>query len=115
MKEKKASLALVQSEPVPEPEPLTGYEKPPKHFNTTVQKNAWLDLVARTKPEQHTAGNYFAFEIAATLLAKFRAGTTMNATEGKELKKQLIALGLAKADDDAKPPKSRGSNAHYFE
>ena len=114
MKEKKTNLALVPSEPTPDPVPETGYEKPPKHFKKTVQKHAWLDLLARTKPELHTPDNYFTFEMAATLLAKFRAGLSMNATEGKELKKQLIALGLAKADDAGKPPKKK-PNAHYFE
>ena len=114
MKEKKTSLALVPSEPVPEPAPETGYEKPPKHFKKTVQKHAWADLVARTPTDMHTADNYFTFEMAATLLAKFRAGVTMNATEGKELKKQLIALGLAKGDEPAGTPKKK-KNAHYFE
>jgi hypothetical protein len=57
--------------------------------------------------------NRFSFEIAATLMAKFRSGKPMNATETKELKRQLVALGLAKDDDGGGKGKSKNA-AKYF-
>lgn len=111
MVDKSTILTLVSGRKTPR----EGYEKPPKHFKKPVQKAAWRDLVARTKPGQHTPDNYFTFEIAATLLAKFRAGERMSVSEAKELKGHLVALGLAKAEGERKPPKSRKPNAHYFE
>lgn len=95
--------------------PKTGYEKPPKHFKKGPQTAAWRDLIERSSASVRTVQNYFAFEIAATLLAKFRAGERMSVSEAKELKSQLVALGLAKAEGDSKPAKSRKPNAHYFE
>lgn len=86
----------------------------PAHFKRAPVKAAWNDLVTRTDARLHTKENYFTFEFAATLMAKFRAGKPMRATESKELKKYLIALGLASKDDDGGPPKPK-KNAHYFD
>ena len=95
--------------PAPEPELVV-----PPHFTRKAQKAAWDDLIASTDRKLHVKENRFTFEMAATLLAKFRGGKPMTATESKELKKQMIALGLAKDDDDQgkrKPSK----NAGYFD
>jgi hypothetical protein len=111
-----AKLAVVPSVPAREPapaEPVSGYAKPPAHFKRKPQRDAWADLVARSAPDLHVPANYFTFEMAATLVAKFRSGKPMNATEHKEMKKLLVVLGLAKADNDDKPKKK--PNAHYFD
>lgn len=84
---------------------------PPTHFRK-LQRGAWCDLIAGAKKEALTKENRFTFEIAATLMAKFRSGASMSATETKELKKHLVTLGLAK-DDGGSPRKPR-KNAKYF-
>lgn len=84
----------------------------PKHFKAP-QKAAWVDLVEAAPIEAAKRENRFAFEIAATLMAKFRSGKAMTATETKELKRQLVVLGLAAADDDGAKKKPR-KNARYF-
>src|SRR4051812_18415085 len=86
----------------------------PKHF-TAKQKLAWDDLIESTDVSTHVKENRFTFEITATLMAKFRSGKPMNATETKELKKQLVALGLAKKDDDDGDADKKSKNAaKYF-
>lgn len=90
-----------------------GIPAPPKHFRKA-QSEAWADLAHASPAAAANPENRFTLEIAATLMAKFRSGKAMNATETKELKKQLIALGLAKADDDGQPGKPR-KNGKYFE
>lgn len=85
---------------------------PPKHFKAA-QRAAWADLVDSADAAMRTRENRFAFEIAATLVAKFRSGKAMNATETKEMKKQLVGLGLARPDDGAGPGRPR-KNAKYF-
>lgn len=118
MKKNAPNLALVQSEKPPEvappPAPKTGYEDAPKHFKKKIQKEAWADLTTKAGVEKHTAENYFTFEVCATLVAKFREGRGLNATEHKEMKKLLITLGLAKPDDDGQKKKPK-KNDHYFE
>lgn len=84
----------------------------PRHFKAP-QKAAWGDLVAAAPAAAAKRENLFALEIAATLMAKFRSGKAMTATETKELKRQLVVLGLAAADDDGTKKKPR-KNAHYF-
>lgn len=86
--------------------PAAGNDEPtfpmPKHFRSRKLKAAWEDLVDSTGEELQVKENRFTFEFAATLMAKFRAGTPMTATESKELKRLLVALGLAK-DEDGDP------------
>ena len=110
-------MAIVKNDAAPPAEaiaePVSEFTNPPKHFKKKVQKDAWTDLTTKADAAMRTAENYFAFEMAATLLAKFRAGAPMNATEGKELKKLLISLGLAKPDDDGQKKKPK-KNDHYF-
>jgi hypothetical protein len=84
----------------------------PKHFMAK-QKTAWTDLIESTDASLHVKENRFTFEMAATLMAKFRSGKAMNATETKELKKNLVALGLAK-DDDGESQKKSKTAAKYF-
>ena len=84
----------------------------PKHFKAA-QRLAWADLCESAPKMATDPANRFTLEIAATLMAKFRSGKAMTATETKELKRQLVVLGLAAADDDGKPKKSK-KNAHYF-
>jgi hypothetical protein len=86
----------------------------PKHFKKAGLKAAWADLVESVDAKLVTRENRFTLEMAATLLAKFRSGDAMTATESKELKRYMIALGLAKDDDDKGPKKPR-KNAHYFD
>lgn len=93
---------------------VSSFEKPPAHLKTKVQKAAWDDLVSRVEPAKLTNAEYFTFEMAATLVAKFREGKAMNATEHKEMKRLLIQLGLAKPDDDGPKPKKK-KNDHYFD
>jgi hypothetical protein len=85
----------------------------PKGFGTP-QREAWDDLIESTDPKLQVKENRFTFEIAATLLAKFRSGRAMTATESKELKRQMVVLGLAK-DDDAPGPRKPRKNAGYFD
>lgn len=84
----------------------------PAHFKAA-QKAAWKDLMESADAALHVKENRFTFEMAAVLMAKFRSGKPMNATETKELKKQLIELGLAKDDDGGAPKKSKNA-AKYF-
>lgn len=84
----------------------------PKHFKVA-QKAAWIDLTESVDPVLRTAENRFAFEIAAVLMAKFRSGKSMNATETKELRRQLVGFGLEK-DDDGAGKKKTGNAAKYF-
>jgi len=84
----------------------------PKHFKAA-QKAAWTDLMESVDASLKTKENRFTFEMAAVLMSKFRSGKPMNATETKELKKQLVELGLAKDDDGAVPKKSKNA-AKYF-
>jgi hypothetical protein len=88
--------------------------EPPNHFRAKGLKEAWKDLVEMTDSTLHVKQHRFTFEMAATLLAKFRARKSMTATESKELKRLLITLGLAQAEDDGRGKKPR-KNAHYFE
>lgn len=83
----------------------------PKHF-TKPQKAAWTDLVGSTDKTFHVKQHRFTFEIAAMLLAKMRGGKSMTATESKELKKQMVTLGLA--TDDAPGPRKSKKNDEYF-
>lgn len=112
------NLAIVPSEKAPEvalqPVIKTGYEAAPKHFRKKIQREAWADLTEKAGADKLTAENYFTFEVCATLVAKFREGRGLNATEHKEMKKLLIALGLAKPDDDGQKKKPK-KNDHYFE
>ena len=110
MEDKSKVLTLVPAAKAPK----TGYEKPPRHFKKPMQKAAWRDLIGRSVASIRTTQNYFAFEMAATLLAKFRAGERLAVAEGKELKSLLVALGLANADGESKP-KKRKPNDHYFD
>lgn len=84
----------------------------PKHFKVA-QKAAWTDLTESADPGLRTPENRFAFEIAAVLMAKFRSGKPMNATETKELRRQLVGFGLEK-DDDGAGKKKTGNAAKYF-
>jgi hypothetical protein len=79
----------------------------PVHFKRVGLKQAWNDLVTSAGAGLLVPENRFTFEIAATLLAKFRAGKPMTATESKDLKRYMITLGLARADDDQGAPKKR--------
>jgi hypothetical protein len=88
---------------------------PPKHFKKAAQKEAWNDLVEQTDKALHVKQQRFTFELAAMLLAKMRAGKSMTATESKELKRQMIALGLAKDDDAGGRGKKRSGNDAYFD
>jgi len=83
----------------------------PKHFDAK-QRVAFDDLLESTATSLHTTDNRFTYEMAATLMAKFRTGSSMTATEMKELKRQLAVLGLAK-DDDGSSRKNR-KNSKYF-
>lgn len=85
----------------------------PKHFKVA-QKAAWEDLIESADESLRTKENRFTFEMAAVLMAKFRSGKAMNATETKELKKQLVALGLAKEDEAAGAKKKTGNAEKYF-
>lgn len=85
----------------------------PKHFKAK-QKAAWGDLVESIDAKLLVKENRFAIEMAATLLAKFRAGEPMTATESKELKHQMVALGLAK-DDDGGSKKKPSKAAKYLD
>ncbi len=84
----------------------------PKHFRAP-QRAAWDDLCESAPVEASKPANRFTLEIAATLMAKFRSGKAMTATETKELKRQLVVLGLAAADDDGAKKKPR-KNSRYF-
>jgi hypothetical protein len=87
----------------------------PRHFTKKRLKDAWTDLLATTDATFHVKQHQFTFEMAATLLAKFRAGDPMTATESKELKKLMITLGLAQAEEDGRGKSKRGKNDHYFD
>jgi hypothetical protein len=86
--------------------------EPPKHLRKA-QRAAWDDLVSAADKSLHVKQNAFTFEIAATLLAKFRSGKPMTATESKELKKQMVALGLATDDDDKGKRKPRKNDSYF--
>jgi hypothetical protein len=85
---------------------------PPQHFRRT-QKAAWADLVARTDRDLHSSQNVITFEMAATLLAKFRSGKALLATEQKQLNGLLAVLGVATAGGVALRPQR--SNDAYFD
>lgn len=86
----------------------------PAHFAKVKRlRAAWADLIESTAPELHVRENRFTFEFAATLMAKLRSGRSMTATESKELKRQMVALGLAK-DDDGGGKKKPSKAAGYF-
>lgn len=111
------NLKLVEPAAGPAAAPGAEPEKPsglamPGHFNAR-QKAAWKDLMESTEAALHVKENRFTFEMAAVLMAKFRSGKPMNATETKELKKQLVELGLAKDDEKQGPKKSKNA-AKYF-
>jgi hypothetical protein len=84
----------------------------PSHFKAP-QKAAWKDLFESTGSALHTKENRFTFEMAAVLMAKFRSGKAMNATETKELKKQLVELGLRKDDEGGAPKKSKNAGKYF--
>lgn len=87
----------------------------PAHFQTKRLKAAWADLVSNTDAKLHVKQHQFTFEFAATLMAKFRGGKAMTATESKELKRLLVTLGLATANDDDQGAKRKSrKNAEYF-
>ena len=104
-------LALVQSVPESQTVPETGLTMP-KCFKKVAQRVAWTDLMESADASLRVEENRFVFEMAATLMAKFRSGKAMNATETKELKKHMVSLGLVK-DDDAGPKKTKAA-AKYF-
>jgi len=85
---------------------------PPPDFFKVRQARAWNELVAQTAPALHVKENYFTFEIAATLLAKFRSGRTMTATEIRTMQGYLAALGLRSEIDG--PVNRKRPNSHYF-
>jgi hypothetical protein len=99
-------VPITAAAPVPELEV-------PKHFKKT-QKDAWTDLVASTDKALHVKEYRFTFELAAMLLAKMRSGKAMTATESKELKRQMVTLGLATNDDDQGKRKPK-QNDEYFD
>lgn len=101
--EKVVSLGVVKAPEIP---PV------PKHFKAA-QKAAWSDLVDAAPVESAKRENRFTLEVAATLMAKFRSGKAMTATETKEMKRSLVVLGLAQADDDGGKKKPK-KNARYF-
>lgn len=89
----------------------------PAHFKGAKMKReraAWQDLVESAKPELRTKENRFTFEFAATLMAKFRGGMSMTATESKELKRLLVTLGLATNDDDQGAKRKPRKGHDYF-
>jgi hypothetical protein len=86
----------------------------PAHFKAKRLKAAWQDLVGATDASMHTREMRFTFEFAATLMAKFRAGTPMTATESKELKRLLVTLGLAKGEDAGTARKKKGKLSSYI-
>jgi hypothetical protein len=88
----------------------------PAHFAGKKAKQvraAWDDLIASTETKLQTRENRFTFEFAATLMAKFRSGKAMSATESKELKRLLVTLGLAKGEDD-EGGRKKGKLAKYL-
>jgi hypothetical protein len=103
--------AIAPEPPASEP-PSAGFEMP-SHFRSARLKAAWNDLVQNTDATLHVKQNRFTFEFAATLMAKFRGGAPMTATESKELKRLLVALGLAKNDDDQGKRKPRKSDDYF--
>lgn len=109
-----AVLASVPNDPPPANDEPASALPMPRHFRKKVLKTAWQDLLESTSAELHVKQNRFLFEMAATLMAKFRGGVPMTATESKELKKHLIELGLAK-EDDAGDGKKKGKAAKYFD
>ena len=98
--------------------PASGELEMPSYFSTAKGaariKDAWRDLVSAADAEVKVAKNRFAFEMAAVLLAKFRSGKAMNATDSKELKRHMIFLGLAQADD-AGGKRPRKATDKYFD
>lgn len=75
-------------------------------------QEAWTDLHDSADEHLRVPENRFTFEMASVLLAKFRSGKVMSATESKELKRYMVQLGLAKGDE---APGKRGKNDRYFE
>lgn len=72
-------------------------------------------MVAAAAEDLKVPANMFTFEMAAVLLARFRDGKSMNATDSKELKKHLVFLGLAQGDDESGGRKKPKKNDKYFE
>lgn len=108
-----SKLAVVPaSDPPANDSPPAEFEMP-AHFRRKGLTGAWDDLVRTTDAKLHVKQYQFTFEFAATLMAKFRAGKSMTATESKELKRLLVTLGLATNDDDPGKRKSR-KNDDYF-
>ncbi len=73
------------------------------------QRRAWDQLVGDTPAALHVNANRLTFEIAALLLAKFRSGRAMSATEFRQMHGALTDLGLSKnvdPRDAAKPTKA---------
>lgn len=87
----------------------------PLHFRAKRMKDAWTDLIGMTDATLHVKQHQLTFEMAATLLAKFRGGRSMTATESKELKRLMITLGLAQAEENGRGKPKRGKNDHYFD
>jgi hypothetical protein len=89
----------------------------PAHFRrgkgSKQLRAAWDDLIASTDRALQARDMRFTFEFAATLMAKFRRGTPMTATESKELKRLLVSLGLAK-DEGGDPEKKKGKLSGYI-
>lgn len=85
----------------------------PEHFRSKRLKAAWADLLEATEKALQIPSNRFTFEFAATLMARFRSGTPMSATESKELKKLMTTLGLAK-DDDGEGAGQKGKLSKYI-
>lgn len=108
------SAAVVPLNPTTPPEPAAPAVAMPRHFKTKRLRETWEDLIESIDQALVVKENRFTLEMAATLLAKFRGGDAMTATESKELKKLMITLGLAKDDDDQGPKKPR-KNDKYFD
>jgi hypothetical protein len=86
----------------------------PAHFRSKRLKAAWQDLIESADPSLHTKEMRFTFEFAASLMAKFRAGVSMTATESKELKRLLVALGLAKDEDGGEGQGKKNKLSKYL-
>lgn len=96
--------------PTPPPDAAPSFPMP-KYFRVR-QKDTWNDLMESVDPALKTKENRFIFEMAASLMAKFRSSKPMNATETKELKSLLVQLGLAK-DEDAGKKKSKNASKYF--
>lgn len=70
-----------------------------KQAGAKALREAWDDLMERSDRALQTADRSFDFEMAARLMARFRAGELTSASEFKELKRLMVALGLSKGED----------------